>query len=326
MGKDTAISWCHHTHNLWEGCFKVSPGCKHCYAEAMNAWLKRGANWGLNAPRHTFKAEHYRKPYAWNKAAKAAGQRERVFCGSVMDIMEIHPDRQINRMMDELRDQLWQTILETEWLDWLLLTKRPENFEQLLPWASRNVYRDPFPNVWLGVTAEDDEHARKRIPTLRATPAAVRYVSYEPALGRIDWDPWLKRVDHCGTCGAEHLPQVDDRCLKCGATDALISTWGDEQYSKYLNGRRYDENPIDDGPPIDWVIFGDESGRRRRPAELEWARETRDACAIAGVAFHFKQWCGAGIDGVEGDRNAKRVIHLPILDGVQHAAFPEVIT
>lgn len=262
MGERTDISWCDHTFNAWEGCEKISPGCKNCYAAAMNNWLRAGVNWGPGSERRFFGAEHWAKPLKWNADAVRAGVRRRVFCSSLADVFEDRPE------LGHTRVELWDLILKTPQLDWLLLTKRPENFERLLVWGRYGAFATPFRNVWLGVTAEDQEHADRRIPILRATPAAMRFVSYEPALGPIDW-------------------------------------------TTHLAG---------DGRP-DWVIFGDESGRKRREAMITWARVTRDACAIAGVAFHFKQWCGAEHAGLSGKREKKRV-HLPILDGVRHAGFP----
>lgn len=268
MASSTLISWCHHTHNAWEGCEKISPGCKNCYAAAMNKWLRKGENWGPASPRRFFGPDHWKKPLTWNAAAKRDGVRRRVFINSISDVFEIHSDRDVNADLNSARERLWDLILSCSQLDWLLLTKRIENATELLPWPS--AFSAPFRNVWIGVTAEDQECADKRIPILRRVGAAVRFVSYEPALGPIDWRAHLE-----------------------GA-----------------------------GRP-DWVIFGDESGRNRRDADPEWARRTRDACAAANVAYHFKQWCGDNEPGIEGART-RRKIHLPILDGVQHAAFPEV--
>jgi protein gp37 len=263
MGERTAISWCDHTFNAWEGCEKISPGCKFCYAAELNKWLRKGENWGPDTPRRFFGDAHWSKPLAWDRAARSAGVRRRVFCSSVADVFEDRTD------LDEHRERLWKLITETPHLDWLLLTKRPQNVADMLPvlWIERRVE-----NAWLGVTAEDQEHADDRIPQLRMyrDHFAKLFVSYEPALGPISWP-------------------------------------------SHLVG--------DDRP--DWVIFGDESGRKRRPAEIAWARDTRDSCAAAGVAFHFKQWCGADADGLGGERDGKRKIHLPVLDGSQHAAFPE---
>jgi len=265
MGEFTSIGWCHHTFNTWEGCEKISPACKLCYAAALNQWLRGGENWGPGSPRRFFGDAHWKKPLAWNRKAEQAGERRRVFCGSVMDIGELHPDAHTHILQNDARARLWPIINETTWLDWLLLTKRIDTLAEMLPWFPGG---KPWLNVWVGVTAEDDEYARERITRLRAVPAARSFVSYEPALGPIDWAP-------------------------------------------HLTG---------EGRP-DLVIFGDESGRERRPAELAWARETRDACAAAGVAFYFKQWHG---DGVDGPRDKKGKRHLPILDGRIHDSMPEV--
>lgn len=268
MGEQTPISWCDHTFNTHEGCEKISPGCKHCYAAEMNKWLRKGENWEPGGPRRFFGDSHWANPLRWNEAAKRDGVRRRVFCASIGDVFE---DR---RDLDDVRERLWHLIDATPHLDWLLLTKRPENAAVMIPWLDDVDYGDDScpPNVWLGATMEDDEWARRRYPELMRMRDyfAKLFISYEPALGRIDWRPLL-----------------------FGHHDAP-----------------------------DLIIFGDESGRKRRPAELDWARETRDVCAERGIAFHFKQWCGAEAAGVEGERNKKRVIHLPILDGVQHAEMP----
>lgn len=275
MGEETAITWCDHTFNGWWGCYKISPGCKHCYAAAFDRRVG-GDNWKLEGPRRFFGEKHWNEPRRWARDAAAAGVRRRVFCSSMADVFE---DR---RDLDVWRTKLWALIRETPELDWLLLTKRPENFGCMLPWyearADGEVQVAPaYSNVWLGVTAEDQEHADRRVPILRETAARVRFVSYEPAIGPIEWsdllDPGLGRTS--------------------------------------------------ESHRIHWLIFGDESGTKRRPAELEWARQSRDACELAGVAFHFKQWCGVDVIGVGGTR-VKGKLHLPILDGAQHAAFPEV--
>lgn len=268
--RDDGIGWCHYTFNAWEGCHKISPACTHCYAAELNGWLRGGENWGFKNPRRFFGEAHWRKPLAWHAVARKAEERRRVFCGSIMDIGERHPVPGFARSQDEARDRLWSLIAQTgEWLDWLLLTKRIEDLATMLPWVGAEGHSEPWESAWIGVTAENDEYAQKRIDRLRRVPAVRRFVSYEPALGPIDW-------------------------------------------SRHLHG---------EGRP-DLVIFGDESGKRRRPAELAWARETRDACAAAGVAFYFKQWHG---DGVDGERDKKRKVRLPILDGRRHDAMPESV-
>lgn len=129
MSKDSKIEWTHHTFNPWWGCTKVSAGCKHCYAET---WAKRLGKdfWGVKAARRELSPAYWRQPFAWNVAAAAAGVRARVFCASMADVFE---DR---RDLDERRARLWKVIDSTPNLDWLLLTKRPENVERLAPWTN----------------------------------------------------------------------------------------------------------------------------------------------------------------------------------------------
>lgn len=127
----------------------------------------------------------------------------------------------------------------------------------------------PLPNVWLGVSAEDQTRAEERVPDLLATPAAVRFVSAEPLLGPIDFTS---------------LGQ-----------DAMRF---DEERQDALRGWVYDEDPQDGSAHgitpgygrLDWIIVGGESGPKVRPMDPVWARSIRDQCAAAGTAFHFKQW------------------------------------
>ncbi len=179
MGKNSRIEWTHHTFNPWWGCQRVSPACKHCYAEA---WAKRvgAAVWGARAERRFFGDAHWSQPARWNNEAAATGQRRRVFCASMADVFE---DR---RDLDGARARLWPVIEATPHLDWLLLTKRPEHVMQLVPWGSA------WPaNVWLGTTAETQLWAERRLAHLAAVPARVRFVSCEPLLGPLDLSGWL---------------------------------------------------------------------------------------------------------------------------------------
>ena len=202
MGEHTAIAWCNHTFSPWWGCQRVSPACEHCYAEAF-AW-RLGHNgrslpvagqgpprapkpllWGPKSERRFFGAKHWREPRKWNADARREGRRHRVFCASMADVFEARED------LEAERGQLWELILETPWLDWQLLTKRPENLATMLPWGRYGMGPTAWRNVWLGVTAESQEWAERRIPTLLSVEAAVRFVSYEPALGRVDLARWL---------------------------------------------------------------------------------------------------------------------------------------
>lgn len=181
MAEQTGIEWCDHTFNPWWGCVRVSPACQHCYAETF---AKRTGNavWGVDAPRRFFGTKHWQEPHKWNAAAKRAGVRRKVFCASMADVFEDRPD------LVDPRADLFVTISETPDLDWLLLTKRPENIARLMPpYFGGRVW----PNVWLGTTAENQEYADARIPYLLESPAVIRFVSYEPALGPVDFSRFL---------------------------------------------------------------------------------------------------------------------------------------
>jgi protein gp37 len=123
----------------------------------------------------------------------------------------------------------------------------------------------PLPNVWLGVSAEDQATAAARIPPLLAIPAAVRFVSAEPLLGPIN----LCRL----RVAPDHHTMVD-------ALDgyAIVDTPGRERERAALH----------------WVIVGGESGPGARPMHPDWARSLRDQCATAGVPFFVKQLSSGG--------------------------------
>ncbi|MDE2166657.1 MAG: phage Gp37/Gp68 family protein [Alphaproteobacteria bacterium] len=179
MGKNSAIEWTHHTFNPWWGCVKVSAGCKHCYAET---WSRRvGLDiWGARGERRFFSDAHWREPIRWNAEAAVAGIRRRVFCASMADVFEARND------LDLVRERLWTLIENTPALDWLLLTKRPEQIAEKAPWG--NCWP---PNVWLGTTAENQLWANRRIPILLEHPAVVRFVSCEPFVGHLDLSRWM---------------------------------------------------------------------------------------------------------------------------------------
>jgi protein gp37 len=190
MGKDSRIEWTHHTFNPWWGCTKVSPACKHCYAET---WAKRvGAKvWGARSPRRFFSDHHWAEPIKWNRDALDDGARRRVFCASMADVFE---DR---RDLDRYRDRLWQLIAETPALDWLLLSKRPEHAARLGPLQT-------WPrNMWFGTTVETQAWAERRIPWLADVPVATKFVSCEPLLGAVDLVPWLGVSIHWVIAGGE---------------------------------------------------------------------------------------------------------------------------
>ena len=172
MGKETGIAWTDHTFNIAWGCFKVSPGCKHCYAETFS---KRTGHdiWGPpeTTARRTFGAKHWTEPLAWNAAAKREGVRKRVFCSSMCDVFEDHAT------IDTEREKLWPLIRATPQLDWQLLTKRPERIAANLPddWGTG------YPNVWLGTSIESQAY-NGRLWHLLSVPAPIHFVSCEPLL------------------------------------------------------------------------------------------------------------------------------------------------
>lgn len=186
MGADSKIEWTDHTFNPWWGCQKVSPGCEHCYADTLAARFGHDI-WGPPhaTDRRTFGDKHWNDPVKWNRAAEVAKVSARVFCGSMCDVFEDAPQ------VAAERDRLLALIEVTPWLDWLLLTKRPQNVAGMTHrWDSG------WPgNVWLGTSVEDQERADERIPALLDVAGpAVRFLSCEPLLGPVDLTWWLDRT------------------------------------------------------------------------------------------------------------------------------------
>lgn len=256
MGAESKIEWTNHTFNPWEGCMKVSEGCKHCYAEGRDKIWHLGAHWGPGSTRKPMSEQYWNQPAKWNEAAKTAGVRARVFCASLADVMEDHPEVEQHRL------RLFKVIEDTPWLNWQLLTKRPENFERFLP---KRWLMDMPDNVWLGTSIEGPL-VLSRINDLLRVPASVHFLSMEPMIGEVD----LKRIPH-----PEHDP-------------ALGYTWN------CLTGVGIDGERVGDIykllPTITWVIVGGESGPQARPMSINWATDIRNDCRDYGVAFLFKQW------------------------------------
>jgi protein gp37 len=251
MSETTGIAWTDATFNIAWGCTKVSPGCKHCYAEGEAARFGHDV-WGPTAPRRIFNEKHWKDPERWARkwyATNDEGRAMRIFTSSMADVFEDHP--QINAE----RPKLWKLIRSMPHVDWQVLTKRPENFARFLPddWGAG------YKNVWLGVSAEDQKHADLRIPVLLKTPAALRWVSYEPALDLIDF------------AGVAMLHGGLENVLR-GETSALAKELGIQR----LNC-------------IDWIVVGGESGHHARPFDVGWARFIVQQCARNGVACFVKQ-------------------------------------
>jgi protein gp37 len=279
MAENSKIEWTDHTFNPWIGCTKVSPACDHCYAEAWNKRFK-GDNWGPHADRRRTKT--WGNPLKWNKMAEANNTRYRVFCASLADVFDNHKS-----VLPEWRDDLWKLIKSTPHLDWLLLTKRPQNIEKYLP----KDWHDGYKNVWLGTTVENQVEANRRIPYLLSISCAKRFLSCEPLLGPID------------------LSYIDD-----GLHDGVNLTFN------ALDGMAHDGHDSISGifsnpdAIIDWVITGGESGKDHRPDNIEWYRSLRDQCEEHNTPFLFKQW---------GGKNQKVIKTMGRkLDGVLHDGYP----
>jgi protein gp37 len=138
--------------------------------------------WGARAPRRFFGDAHWAEPLRWNEEAALAQIRERVFCASMADVFERRAD------LNAERRRLWGLIEATPNLDWLLLTKRPQNISRLVPWG-----RTWPSNVWLGTSIENQRVAEQRLPVLLSIPAVVRFVSCEPLLGSLNLATWFRR-------------------------------------------------------------------------------------------------------------------------------------
>lgn len=217
------------------------------------------------------------------KALGGSPYRARVFCASLADVFE-GPET-VNVMsyavIVDARARLFDLIAETPNLDWLLLTKRPENWrratEEVVELGhaarfvskgmemARNWLNGTRPtNVWMGTSVENQLVADKRIPELLKIPAAVRFLSCEPLLGPVD----LERFGHDEGFGSVY----DHR-----------GTYAFHQAVGFPPG----SVKVKEG--IDWVIAGGESGPHARPMHPDWARSLRDQCQSAGVPFFFKQ-------------------------------------
>lgn len=176
MGETSAIEWTDATFNPWWGCTRVSPGCDNCYADT---WAHRvGFNDLWDGPkRRTFGVKHWAEPLTWNRRAQKESRRIRVFCASMADVFDKDaPER--------ARQDLWELIEDTAYLDWLLLTKRIGNAPRMFPDRWRFVVPR---NLWLGISVVNQEEADRDIPKLLETPAPVRFLSCEPLLGPIEF-------------------------------------------------------------------------------------------------------------------------------------------
>lgn len=258
MAENSAIEWCDHTFNPWEGCQKVGPGCDHCYAETRDIRFTGGKHWGPGAPRRRTSPSNWAQPRKWQRQAAAFhathGRWPRVFCASLADVLD-------NAVDPTWRKDLWQLIRETPDLRWILLTKRVGNIAGMLPFGW---LEGEFDHVGLMITVVDQVEADRDVPKLLDVPITERQwfgISHEPALGLIRWS---------------------------GVSKDGKRSWN---WLTGEKGEMYPDGPdFDQGRKLSWIIFGGESGNDARPAHPDWARADRDQCAAAGTAFMMKQW------------------------------------
>lgn len=258
MSGKTKIEWSEAVWNPATGCSKVSSGCANCYAETLtkryagaNGWPATFLPWTpANAAENVvLHPDRLEAPFSWRKP-------RRVFVNSMSDLFH-------EQMPDDFIDQVFQVMALARQHTFQVLTKRPKRMRGWMtkPSETKAIWSPtswPLPNVWLGVTVENQRWADERIPILLDTPAAVRFISCEPLLGPVD----LKPGDWIPPLGGG--PRVN-----------IFRPW--------------EEMP----PPLDWVIVGGESGPKHRPFDPSWARSIVAQCREAGVAAFVKQLGGA---------------------------------
>ena len=294
MADTSKIEWTDATWNVVTGCEKVSPGCDNCYAETFaERWRGIPGHHFETGFDVTLRPERLTLPLRWRKP-------KRVFVNSMSDLF--HKD-----IPDEYIARVFATMSLTPQHTYQILTKRHGRMRALLgdptfekrvdhellhfpPFADPKLIRRswplpkpgwPLPNVWLGVSVEDQKRADLRIPALVDTPAAVRFLSCEPLLGPVDLTAWMPAGHaswRCQTpsCRRFYAGPLQQHCPDCGAQGHWTGS--------------HTGNGLPNGQPISWVIVGGESGRGARPMAPQWATTLRDQCAAADVPFFFKQW------------------------------------
>jgi len=332
MADGTAIEWTDATWNPITGCSVVSPGCTNCYAmrlagtrlrhDPSRAGLTRATRAGpvwTGAVR--FNERWLDQPLRWSRP-------RRIFVCAHGDLFD-------EAVPDEWIDRIFRVMSTAPRHTFQVLTKRAERMRRYLsdPTVHGRIRYDarppwPLPNVWLGVSVEDQRRADERIPILLDTPAAVRWASAEPLLGPIDLT-WISFRRY------EELFEIN-----CFSDEAWVSHPPDQRLEP---GERFHRGPAL-GASVNWVVAGGESGPGARPMHPDWARSLRDQCAAADVPFLFKQWGEWGElkgphgiprghsepggayfgwdDGVVSERIGKKAAGR-LLDGVIHDAWPE---
>ena len=239
---DTKIKWAKKVWNPFGGCKKVSTGCKNCYAVRLGdgrlrSFYPDGFENGVYFFRHRLD-----EPRKWRKP-------QIVFVGSMGDIYQPN-------MPDSYIDEIYKVVADLPQHTFMMLTKYPDRMHAYL---SARYKENPLPNVWAGVSVENQEAANKRIPLLLDSPASKRFVSYGPALGPIEFTNVEYRVD--------------------------ADLTGPESFYKMNSLLQMQGNAV-----LDLVIMEGESGPNARPMNPSWVRFALYQCRQAGTSFFFKQW------------------------------------
>lgn len=263
MSERTSIEWTDASWNPVTGCTQVSPGCDHCYAETFaERWRGTPGHYFEQGFDVTLRPDKLSLPLRWRKP-------RRIFVNSMSDLF--HQD-----IPDDYIARVFAVMAATPQHTYQLLTKRHGRMRSLIGGSDGSGHRLleattdeetaralydapwPLPNVWLGVSVEDQKTADLRIPVLLATPAAVRWLSCEPLLGHVDLARFL------------HWRPIGENLADAPMPPHMAQAVG--------------------LPALHWVVAGGESGSGARPMHPDWARSLRDQCLTAGVPFFLKQW------------------------------------
>jgi protein gp37 len=247
-------------------CVKSSTGCLNCYAEGINKRFGDGKAYAQRDVKLVLNEKALEKPLKWKKP-------RRIFIQDMSDLFLPNMDKLFPDYIDsKYLCQIIDMIKETPQHTYIMLTKYPEEMKLLFMghyfWHEPLHFEngEPLKNLWLGVTAENQEQADKRIPILLQIPAAVRFLSIEPMLGPVDLTKICLIKSDGGVNGSK--PDI---------TFNALTGW-------HGGANRPEKTKLD------WIIAGGESGPKARPLHPNWARGVRDQCVGANVPFFFKQW------------------------------------
>lgn len=287
---DSKIEWTDATWNPIRGCSRISPGCVNCYAERMAARFSKSGQWGHGFARMTESGPRWtgKLSLVWDRLKEPLGWREprRIFVNSMSDLFHEALDWSDIALV-------WKAMRACPKHTFQVLTKRALRMRDWLEaWKFQG--GEVLRNVWCGVSVEDQESARARVPDLVDTHAAVRFLSCEPLLGPVNIREWLMQGNDpgkCGNCGRVH---GFTRCPNYGG----IAPTDERGCSSF---KRTDF-------AIDWVIVGGESGPGARECRVGWVRSIVEQCKAAHVPVFVKQLGAhvidrndAGFDGTEPD-------------------------